>query len=74
MFVYGDPVIPARSKEYQKFWTHRKQADAFLKRVSTNNVYRCKLKYLTTRYEYKKSQNIFIFVQNCVLLIPAAVN
>ncbi|CAH1111699.1 unnamed protein product [Psylliodes chrysocephalus] len=32
MFVYGDPVIPARSKESQKFWTHRKQADAFLKR------------------------------------------
>ncbi|KAJ8913438.1 hypothetical protein NQ315_017182 [Exocentrus adspersus] len=30
MFVYGDPIIPSKSKEAQKYWTHRKQADSLL--------------------------------------------
>ncbi|CAG9819718.1 unnamed protein product [Phaedon cochleariae] len=31
MFVYGDPIIPEKSKESQTFWRHRRQADTFLK-------------------------------------------
>ncbi|EFA01599.1 sterol regulatory element-binding protein 1 [Tribolium castaneum] len=31
MFVYGDPVIPSSSKEAQKFWRHRRQADICIK-------------------------------------------
>ncbi|XP_018580011.1 sterol regulatory element-binding protein 1 isoform X2 [Anoplophora glabripennis] len=30
MFVYGDPIIPSKSKEAQKYWTHRRQADVLL--------------------------------------------
>ncbi|KAJ8979872.1 hypothetical protein NQ317_008522 [Molorchus minor] len=30
MFVYGDPIIPSKSKEAQKYWRHRRQADIFL--------------------------------------------
>lgn len=33
MFVYGDPIIPQKSKEAQKFWLHRHQADMLLKKV-----------------------------------------
>ncbi|KAG5883119.1 hypothetical protein JTB14_011522 [Gonioctena quinquepunctata] len=32
MFVYGDPVIPEKSKESQIYWRHRSQADLFLKK------------------------------------------
>ncbi|CAH0560495.1 unnamed protein product [Brassicogethes aeneus] len=31
MFVYGDPVLPTKSKQTQNFWQHRRQADKFLK-------------------------------------------
>ncbi|KAK9701536.1 Helix-loop-helix DNA-binding domain [Popillia japonica] len=27
MFVYGDPILPTKSKESQNFWRHRRQAD-----------------------------------------------
>ncbi|CAH1966667.1 unnamed protein product [Acanthoscelides obtectus] len=30
MFVYGDPIIPQKSKESQTFWKRRRQADQFL--------------------------------------------
>ncbi|KAL3265788.1 hypothetical protein HHI36_009986 [Cryptolaemus montrouzieri] len=30
MFVYGDPIIPSKSKESQIFWRHRRQADMYL--------------------------------------------
>lgn len=30
MFVYGDPIISSKSKEAQKYWIHRKQADIYL--------------------------------------------
>ncbi|KAK9875582.1 hypothetical protein WA026_009385 [Henosepilachna vigintioctopunctata] len=30
MFVYGDPIIPTKSKESQIFWRHRRQADTYL--------------------------------------------
>lgn len=33
MFVYGDPVLPTRSKESQNFWKYRKQADVYLLKV-----------------------------------------
>lgn len=33
MFVYGDPIIPSKSKEAQKFWTYRRQADYLLSKV-----------------------------------------
>lgn len=33
MFVYGDPIIPSKSKESQKFWTYRRQADLLLSKV-----------------------------------------
>ncbi|XP_057662115.1 sterol regulatory element-binding protein 1 [Diorhabda carinulata] len=32
MLVYGDPVIPSKSKEAQKFWRHRRQAHLYLKK------------------------------------------
>ncbi|XP_072385762.1 sterol regulatory element-binding protein 1 [Diabrotica undecimpunctata] len=32
MFVYGDPMIPSKSKESQNFWRHRRQANVFLKK------------------------------------------
>lgn len=31
MFVYGDPIISSSSKEAQKFWRHRRQADIYIK-------------------------------------------
>ncbi|XP_060530228.1 sterol regulatory element-binding protein 1 [Cylas formicarius] len=30
MFVYGDPIIPSKSKKTEKYWIHRKQADIYL--------------------------------------------
>ncbi|KAF5285048.1 hypothetical protein FQR65_LT02361 [Abscondita terminalis] len=30
MLMYGDPIIPSKSKESQTFWCHRKQADFYL--------------------------------------------
>lgn len=33
LFVYGDPVMPAKSKESVTFWRHRKQADFDLSKV-----------------------------------------
>ncbi|CAG9766585.1 unnamed protein product [Ceutorhynchus assimilis] len=30
MFVYGDPIIAPKSKQAQKYWIHRKQADIYL--------------------------------------------
>lgn len=33
MFVYGDPILPSKSKESQIFWRHRKQADYYLSNV-----------------------------------------
>lgn len=30
MFVYGDPIIPSKSKEAQSFWKHKRQADIYL--------------------------------------------
>nr|XP_023025078.1 sterol regulatory element-binding protein 1 [Leptinotarsa decemlineata] len=32
MFVYGDPIIPEKSKESQIYWRHRSQANLFLKK------------------------------------------
>ena len=31
MFVYGDPVISSTSKESQKFWRHRAQANHYIR-------------------------------------------
>ena len=33
LFVYGDPVLPAKSKESVAFWRHRRQADFDLSKV-----------------------------------------
>ena len=33
LFVYGDPVLPAKSKESVTFWRHRRQADFDLSKV-----------------------------------------
>lgn len=33
MFVYGDPIIPSKSKESQCFWKHRRQADYYISKV-----------------------------------------
>lgn len=33
LFVYGDPIISPKSKEAQKYWIHRKQADIYLLEV-----------------------------------------
>lgn len=30
MFIYGDPIIPSKSKESQKYWRHRRQADSYI--------------------------------------------
>ncbi|XP_022906755.2 sterol regulatory element-binding protein 1 [Onthophagus taurus] len=30
MFVYGDPILPSKSKDSQNFWRHRRQADIYL--------------------------------------------
>lgn len=30
MFVYGDPIVPSKSKEAQIFWKHRRQCDFYL--------------------------------------------
>ncbi|KAK4887264.1 hypothetical protein RN001_003535 [Aquatica leii] len=43
MFLYGDPIIPSKSKESQTFWCHRKQADFYLSkgdRVGANQELR----------------------------------
>lgn len=34
MFVYGEPVMPSKSKESQNFWRFRRQADFYLSKVS----------------------------------------
>lgn len=43
MFVYGDPILPEKSKEMQKYWSHRNQADILLKKVkqkhTLNNIF-----------------------------------
>lgn len=39
MFVYGDPILPEKSKEMQKYWSHRKQADALMRKVKTYNFF-----------------------------------
>lgn len=36
MFVYGDPVLPSKSKESLNFWRHRRQADDYLSKVATS--------------------------------------
>lgn len=36
IFVYGDPIIPSKSKLFTSFWRHRKQADFDLSRVNEN--------------------------------------
>ena len=33
IFVYGDPVMPAKSKASVTYWRHRKQADFNLSKV-----------------------------------------
>lgn len=38
LFVYGDPIIPSKSKESQAFWRYRNQADVYLAKVS---IYFC---------------------------------
>ncbi|XP_050303830.1 sterol regulatory element-binding protein 1 [Anthonomus grandis grandis] len=38
MFVYGDPIIPQKSSEAQKFWIHRKQADVYLSEGDKTNA------------------------------------
>uniref|UniRef100_A0A1Y1MFB5 BHLH domain-containing protein n=1 Tax=Photinus pyralis TaxID=7054 RepID=A0A1Y1MFB5_PHOPY len=43
MLMYGDPIIPSKSKESQTFWCHRKQADFYLSkgdRVGANQELR----------------------------------
>ncbi|XP_066150258.1 sterol regulatory element-binding protein 1 isoform X1 [Euwallacea fornicatus] len=30
MFVYGDPIISSKSRQAEKYWIHRKQADIYL--------------------------------------------
>jgi hypothetical protein len=39
LFVYGDPVLPAKSKESVTFWRHRRQADFDLSKVHHCTVY-----------------------------------
>lgn len=38
MFVYGDPVLPSKSKESLNFWRHRRQADDYLSKVFSNKT------------------------------------
>lgn len=38
MFVYGDPILPEKSKEMQKYWNHRNQADTLLRKVPNCKV------------------------------------
>lgn len=41
MFVYGDPVLPSKSKESLNFWRHRKQADDYLSKVHLTENMQC---------------------------------
>lgn len=38
MFVYGDPVMPNKSKESQNFWRYKSQADYYLAKVRTTKT------------------------------------
>ncbi|GJQ64843.1 putative protein dimerization protein [Trypoxylus dichotomus] len=38
MFVYGDPILPTKSKESQNFWRHRRQADINLSKGDINDA------------------------------------
>lgn len=30
MFVYGDPILPSKSKEAQNYWKHKRQSDIYI--------------------------------------------
>lgn len=38
MLVYGDPIMPSKSKESQNFWRYRRQADFYLSKVRNYGI------------------------------------
>lgn len=72
MFVYGDPIIPSKSKEAQKYWTHRRQADLLLAKVRNNLYNFFLLQYLFQGEKMEAKQELLRGLQTYGITLPTS--